>query len=201
MPGLATVFTIFALSLPAAALAQTAPSFHVKGTVVTADATSLTVQGEDGQTGTIALPVGYRLVGEKTASLAAVKPGGFVGIGSIPDGKGGQNAVEVTIFPPAMAGTGEGSYPWALRSDGTMTNATVAATVAAADGQSLSVTYKGGARVIAVPPGTPVVAIAPATPADLKPGANVSVSGATDAAGKPMAKFVVVGLNGAVPPV
>lgn len=199
-PTFLAVATALAI-LPAAAHAQAMQPFHVKGRVVDSDATTLTVMGDDGQQGSVALPEGYRLVGVKTASLSEVKPGDFVGIGSIPDGKGGQTAVEVTIFPPAMAGTGEGSYPWALRPEGTMTNATVVARVAAAGGDSLSVTYKGGARSIAVPPGTPVVAIAPATATDLQPGAAVSIRGQTDAAGKATAKFVIVGLAGTVPPV
>ena len=29
------------------------------------------------------------------------------------------------VFPPAMKGTGEGSYPWGLKPKSTMTNATV----------------------------------------------------------------------------
>jgi hypothetical protein len=38
---------------------------------------------------------------------------------------GGDGAIEVLIFPPAMKGTGEGSYPWDLKPKSTMTNGTV----------------------------------------------------------------------------
>lgn len=197
---LARLALLAALVLPLPLFAQTAAQVHLRGRIVSADATSLTMTAKDGSRGRIALPEGYRLIGVKTARLADVKVGGFVGVGSVPDTAGGQSAVEVTIFPPAMAGTGEGSYPWALAPQGTMTNATVQSRVTTVGGDSLTLAYKGGERAITVPPGTPIVAIAPATPADLIPGAAVSVRGTQGASGAIAAKFVIVGLAGTVPP-
>jgi hypothetical protein len=81
-----------------------------------------------------------------------------------------------------------------------MTNATVADAVKGVDGRTVTVTYHGKEKKIAVPDGTPVVTLAPATQADLKPGAAVFVSGNKDAGGAIAAQQVVVGANGVVPP-
>ncbi|WP_127903530.1 hypothetical protein [Solirhodobacter olei] len=192
---------VAALILPAVAVAQTGAPIHLRGNVVAATSTSLTLRTDGGTEGTIALPPGYRLIGVKAAKLSDVKIGGFVGVGSVPNSSGGQNAVEVTIFPPAMAGTGEGSYPWAMAPQGTMTNATVRSTVKTVSADHLTLVYKGGQRTIDVLPRTPIVAISPATTADLKPGVAVSIRGTQDASGTVIAKFVIVGLGGTVPPV
>ncbi len=45
-----------------------------------------------------------------------------------------------------MRGTGEGSRPYDLRPNSTMTNATVAETVAGNDGYTLTVKYKDGEK-------------------------------------------------------
>src|SRR5271157_4982172 len=63
--------------------------------------------------------------------------GDFVGIASMPKPSGGDGAIEVLVFPAALKGTGEGSYPWDLKPGSTMTNATVANAVKDIDGRTL----------------------------------------------------------------
>jgi hypothetical protein len=72
-----------------------------------------------------------------------------------------------------MRGTGEGSRPYDLRPNSTMTNATVAETVASNDGQTLMIKYKDGEKKVVVAPDTPVVTYAPADKTELKPGARI----------------------------
>jgi len=72
-----------------------------------------------------------------------------------------------------MRGTGEGSRPYDLRPNSTMTNATVAQTVAGNDGQNLTIKYKDGEKKIVVSPDTPVVTYVAADKSELKPGAKV----------------------------
>lgn len=190
-----------AVILPTVALARTGAPIHLRGTVVAADATSLTLKTDGGTEGRVALPKGYRLIGVKAASIGAVKVGDFVGVGSVPNKTGGRRAIEVTIFPHSMVGTGEGSYPWAMAPQGLMTNATIESRVATIGGDTLTLVYKGGTRKIQVPKDTPIVAISPATAADLVPGTAISVRGTQKASGAVTAKFVIVGLAGTVPPV
>jgi hypothetical protein len=81
-----------------------------------------------------------------------------------------------------------------------MTNATVASAVTSVDGPTLSLTYKGGEKKISSPTGTPVVTFGPATKDDIKAGATVFINGTTTGDSMVASDRVVVGTNGAVPP-
>ena len=81
--------------------------------------------------------------------------------------------MEVHVFPEDMRGTGEGSRPFDLRPNSTMTNATVAESVVGNDGHTLTVKYKGGEKKVVVSPDTPVVTYVPADKSELKAGAKV----------------------------
>jgi hypothetical protein len=98
-----------------------------------------------------------------------------------------------------MKGAGEGSYGWDLKPNSSMTNATVADAVKGVDGRTVTVSYHGKEKKIAIPDGTPVVTIAPATKDDLVAGAVVFIP-AEKAASGPLAHQVLVGKNGVVPP-
>ena len=65
---------------------------------------------------------------------------------------GETGAIEVLIFPPAMKGTGEGSYPWDLKPKSAMTNGTVLNAVKDVDGRTLTVSYKGQEKKISILP-------------------------------------------------
>lgn len=149
----------------------------------------------------ISLKDGWKVTGLAQASLDSIKPGDFVGVASAPTEGGKAGALEVLIFPKGMAGTGEGSYPWDLKPNSTMTNATVANAVQAIDGRSLTLSYNGGTeKTVEVPNGIPVVTFAAAEKSDIVPGAVVFVP-AEQAADKTItAGFVVIGKNGVVPP-
>ena len=186
--------------LPAFVQSAAAEAVRVRGAVVDADSKALSVKTREGETVTIALAQGWILSSVARAAIDDIKPGDYVGIASLPTKDGGDGALEVLIFPSALKGTGEGSFGWDLKPDSTMTNATVADAVKDVDGRTVTVSYHGKAKKIAVPDGTPVVTLAPATQADLKPGAAVFVSGDKDAGGAIAAQQVVVGTNGVVPP-
>lgn len=99
-----------------------------------------------------------------------------------------------------MAGTGEGSRPWDVEPQGTMTNATVETAVTGVGDHQLTLNYKGGEKTIGVPDTAQIVSIAPATPADLIAGAAVSVRASVADDKSLSAKFVIVGRGGVVPP-
>ena len=125
------------------------------------------------------------------AAIGDIKPGDFVGIASLPKADGGDGALEVLIFPPAMKGTGEGSYGWDLKPNSSMTNATVANAVKGIDGHTLTVAYHGKEKKIAIPVGTPVVTLAPAGLKDLAAGAVVFVPAVQGDKGALMAQQVL----------
>ena len=179
---------------------QAAENVRVRGTVVGLEGSTLTVKTREGPNAMLMLKPAWKMAGVAKASVEDIKPGDFVGIASLPTAAGGDGAVEVLVFPPAMKGTGEGSYPWDLKPKSTMTNATVTNAVKGVEGRTLDLSYSGGEKKISIPDGTPIVTFGPATEADLKPGATVFVPAQRGDDGALAAGFVVVGTNGVNPP-
>lgn len=197
--GLTSILSVTTLSASAYAEDMKAAPIHVRGSIVNYAGSTLKVKTREGETVDVALADDWKLAGIADAEVTDIRPGDFVGIASLPKADGGDGALEVLIFPPAMKGTGEGSYSWDLKPDSSMTNATVADAVKGIDGRTVTVTYHGKEKKIAIPDGTPVVTIAAATKDDLISGAVVFIS-AEKAATGPIAHQVVVGKNGVVPP-
>uniref|UniRef100_UPI003100EB7B hypothetical protein n=1 Tax=Neorhizobium sp. EC2-8 TaxID=3129230 RepID=UPI003100EB7B len=187
------------VAAPAHAEDKKAAQIHVRGSIVNYEGSTLKVKTREGETVDVALADDWKLASVTNAQVTDIKPGDFVGIASLPKADGGDGALEVLIFPPAMKGVGEGSYGWDLKPDSSMTNATVADAVKGVDGRTVTVTYHGKEKKIAIPDGTPVVTIAAATKDDLVPGAVVFIT-AEKAAAVTIAHQVVVGKNGVVPP-
>jgi hypothetical protein len=187
---------VLALARPVLA----ANDIHVRGTVVSLEGTILTVRTREGPVSVLMLKPDWKVTGLAKASVDDIKPGDFVGVASLPKTAGGDGALEVVILPPAMKGAGEGSYPWDVKPESTMTNGTVTAAVTGVDGRNLTVLFKGQQKTISVAAATPIVTLAPATPTDLKPGATVFVPAERETDGTLGAGFVVVGTNGVVPP-
>jgi hypothetical protein len=196
---LALLFTA-ALALMLASQAQADQRIRVRGSIVSLEGQTLNVKTREGADVSVALADGWGVSGMARASVADIKPGDFVGVASLPRSGGSDGALEVLIFPPAMKGTGEGSYGWDLQPNSSMTNATVAKAVKEVSEHSLTLTWQGNEKTIAIPEGTPIVTFAPATPADLKPGAVVFIPGEKSDAGVISTKRVIVSTNGVVPP-
>ena len=198
---LAAAFFLGSIAAHAApSYAQDGQPTRVRGAVAALDGSTLTVDSREGDKVSIALADDVGVRGIKQAAIADIREGDFVGVASVPREGGGDGAVEVLIFPAAMKGTGEGSYPWDLQSNSTMTNATVSNAVTAVDGTKLTLKYPNGEKVVSLSEGIPVVTFADATKADLKPGAKVFVPATKAADGTLSTKFVVVGNQGVVPP-
>lgn len=172
---------------------------NVRGSIVSYGGSTLSVKTREGETVDITLAEGWQVSSVANAKVTDIKPGDFVGIASLPKKDGGDGALEVLIFPPALKGAGEGSYGWDLKPDSSMTNATVADAVKGVDGRTVTVSYKGKEKKISIPDGTPVVTLAPATKDDLVPGAVVFVPAEKTSSGR-VAHQLLVGKNGVVPP-
>ena len=99
---------------------------RVRGTIESVDGDVLTVKSRSGEDIKLHMTGDMKVVGIIKISLADIKVGSFVGATTVPGPDGRQNAVEVHVFPEAMRGTGEGSRPYDLKPNSTMTNATVA---------------------------------------------------------------------------
>ena len=196
---------LFAVAMVAAstlyAIAQQPPSpTRVRGTIEGVEGDVLAVKSRGGEDFKLRMASDMRLVGIVKISLSDIKVGSFVGTTTVPGPDGSENAVEVHVFPEEMRGTGEGSRPFDLRPNATMTNATVAESVAGNDGHTLLVKYKDGEKKVVVSPDTPVVTYVHAEKSDLKAGAKVIAFFKKLPDGAFEANRISVGLNGLTPP-
>ena len=132
--------------------------------------------------------------------MADIKEGTFIGTATVTQSDTTLRSVEVVVFPESLHGTAEGPYPWDLGSSSMMTNATVANAVKAVDGQTVTVTYKGGEKKIDIPANVPVVALVPASKDDIAPGAIVFVPAERQSDGSLHAGAVLFGKDGVIPP-
>lgn len=192
--------TIAGLIAPALAQAPQGIPTSVRGSIIKLQGRSLTVKTRDGSQATILLAPDYRVQSLVRKTLSDIHAGDFVGSTSVPGADGKLHAVEVHIFPEARRGAGEGQYPWDLRPQSLMTNATVTGIAKAPQGQILSVNYKNGTAQVIVGPETPIVATVPATPRDLKRGKAVYVFARKGTDGTLTATSVTVEKNGVKPP-
>ena len=184
-----------------AAIAQQPPTpSRVRGTIEAVDGDMFAVKSRSGEDFKLRMAGDMKLVGIVKISLSDIKVGSFVGATTVPGPDGRNDAIEVHVFPEDMRGTGEGSRPFDLRPNSTMTNATVAESVAGNDGHTLLVKYKDGEKKVVVSPDTPVVTYVPTDKSELKPGAKIIAFFKKLPDGSYEATRISVGLNGLTPP-
>jgi hypothetical protein len=183
------------------AIAQQPPTpTRVRGAIEGVDGDILLVKSRSGEGVKLRMTADVRVVGIVKIALSDIKTGSFIGTTTVPGPDGAQNAVEVHVFPEDMRGTGEGSRPYDLRPNSTMTNATVAQTVAGNDGHTFLIKYKDGEKKVVVSPETPVVTYVPADRSDLKAGAKVIAFMKQLPDGSFETNRVSVGRDGLTPP-
>jgi hypothetical protein len=200
-----------ALSLAAAvaAWADEQKPYRVRGTLEAVQGNELTVKTREGETLDATLKDDSRVMVVQPASLDDIKQGDYVGLTSI-DAGGKRVAIEAHIFADDLRGTAEGHVPWDLiKEPNTMTNATVAEVEEVADQRELKVNYKQGqgeqategSQTIYVPEDLAVVKMEKAPDRSvLAPGEDAFLVVRDEADGSRSVLAVVVGENGASPP-
>ena len=190
-----------ALSLLAFTSLAQAQNVRLRGVIESLNGDTLVVHTRGGDTVTVRLKEPALIAAVVKADLADIKPGLFVGAAAEPGPDGALKALEVHIFPEAMRGLGEGSRPFDLTPNSSMTNGNITAKVDGVDGPKLTVTYKGGEQAIIVDKTTPIVAMAGGAADDLKPGAGIIVFATGKGAdGVYEAQRIIVGRDGVKPP-
>ena len=183
------------------AIAQQPPSpSRVRGTIEGVDGDIIAVKSRGGEDVKLHMTSDMRVVGIVKIALSDIKVGSFIGTTTVPGPDGMPTALEVHVFPESMRGTGEGSRPFDLKPNSTMTNATVSESVVGNDGHTILVKYKDGEKKVLVTPETPVVTYVPADKSDLKPGAKVIAFIKQLPDGSFEASRVSVGRDGLTPP-
>jgi hypothetical protein len=208
MPGLSSLLPrslVASLSviavLGSVAWAQQPPTVRVRGTIEAVDGPLLMVKSREGSDLKVRVTDNVTVFGLAKTSLSEIKPGSYIGVTAMPEPDGTQRAIAVQIFPENQRGVAEGFRPWDLRPNSTMTNATVAESVAGTDGQNILVKYKDGEKKVVVPMDTPIVTFLVGDKSELKPGAKILIFGATKKDdGTLEAARVNVGRDGITPP-
>jgi hypothetical protein len=187
--------------LGSVAWAQQPPPVRIRGTIEAVDGPLLSVKSREGTDMKVRVTDNVAVFGVAKTALSEIKQGSYIGVSAMPEPDGTQKAFAVHIFPENQRGAAEGFRPWDARPNSTMTNATVAETVAGTDGQNILVKYKDGEKKVVVPPETPIVTFVAGDKSELKPGAKIIIFAATRKEdGTLEAARVNVGRDGITPP-
>jgi hypothetical protein len=197
---LAFAAALIPMALVSASAFAEGPPVRVRGSVVSLDGSKLVVHAKDGKDVSVNLADNFAALAVVKSSMADIKEGTFIGTATVTQPDTTLKSVEVVVFPDKMRGTGEGHYPWDLGPSSMMTNATVANAVKGINGQTVTVTYKGGEKKIEIPANVPVVALVPATKEEIKPGAIVFVPTQRQPDGTLNGGAVLFGKDGLTPP-
>jgi len=174
--GLVAAFT-------AAAASAQAQNVRVRGTIESVDGNTVMVKSREGAGLKLVLKDNANVRGVVKASLADVKAATNVAITSRPRADGTLQAVELRIFPPGPFNSFHGDWDLTPGSPTFMTNGAMQTSVAAVDGQVLTVEYKippdkTDVKKILVTPQTIIATTVAGSKADLKPGLKVFVANA-----------------------
>ena len=196
---LASLAVMSVLAQPAQA--QQPPTVRIRGTIESVDGPVLMIKSREGTDLKVKMTDDLKVIGIAKTSLSDIKPGSYIGVSAMPQPDGSQKAFAIHIFPEAMRGAAEGHRPWDQRPNSTMTNATVAETVASVDGQVIQVKYKDGEKKVVVPPDAAIVTFADGEKSEIKPGAKIIIFGAMKKDdGSLETNRIGVGRDGIAPP-
>ena len=178
--------------------AQTSPT-NLRGKVKSLTGTTLVLQPKSGRPITVNLAPTWGVTAMKSVAVDAIQTGSFIGTTTFERADGTGRSLEVHVFPPGVK-IGQGHYPWDLKPHSMMTNGDVGKVVAGKKGRTIEVAYPGGTHTIVVPNNVPVVTITGGDRAMVKPGVSVFVMSVKGADGTLGADRILVGDNGAPPP-
>jgi hypothetical protein len=188
--------------LASSAWAQQSPTpTRIRGTIESVDGKTMSIKTREGTDVKVNMTDDITVIGVAKASLSDIKESSYIGVSGMPQPDGSHKALAIHIFPEAMRGAAEGFRAWDLRPNSTMTNATVAQTVAGVDGQVIDVKYKDGEKKVVVTPDTAIVAFVTGAKPEIKPGAKIIIFGAVKKDdGSLETNRIGVGRDGIAPP-
>lgn len=197
----AQLLSLAAFLFTAQAQAQEAPGMRigVRGEITSVAGDVVRVQVNSGENVAINLTPETQVRAITLANIEDIKPGSYIGSAAMPQADGTLKALEVHVFPPQMAGTGDGHRPFDLVKGSSMTNGSVGDLVVS-NGRTLTVNYKGGQQKILVPEDVPIVNLAPGDRSLLKAGVKVVMFVAQGEDGTLTAQSISAGKDGVTPP-
>jgi hypothetical protein len=179
--------------------AEDAKPMRVRGAITAIDGDLLKVHSKSGEDLQVNLTKDTQVRGITLGEVSEIKPGSYIGSAAVPLPDGTLKALEIHVFPPEMAGTGDGHRAFDLGKDSTMTNGSVGDLVTS-NGRSITVNYKGGQKTIVIPDDVPIVNLVPGDRSLLKPGVKIVLQAQKTADGALNALSISAGENGVTPP-
>lgn len=194
----ATLISVFSVGL---VQAEDAPGTRigVRGEITGVSPDVLKVHANSGDNVVINLTKDTKVRAVTLANIEDIKPGSYIGSAAIPQEDGTLKALEVHVFPPELAGSGDGHRPFDLVKGSSMTNGSVGDLVVS-NGRVLTVNYKGGQQKILVPEDVPIVNLVPADRSLLKVGVKIVTFVTQGADGTLTAQSISAGKDGVTPP-
>jgi len=188
-----------ALLMAGPSQAEDAKPTRVRGAITAIEGDVLKVHSNRNEDLQVNLTKDTQVRGVTLAQVSEIKPGSYIGSAAIPQADGTLKALEVHVFPPEMAGTGDGHRAFDLGKDSTMTNGSVGDLVTS-NGRTITVNYKGGQKKIVIPDDVPIVNLVPGDRSLLKPGVKIVLQAQPAADGSLSALSISAGENGMTPP-
>jgi hypothetical protein len=151
---------------------------NIRGTIASVSATDIVITTDTGKV-TIKRTQPFQVYDREPGKLADVKDSSFIGVTTVKQPDGTEQATEIHIFPEELRGMGEGSRMMTQNAGagggGRMTNGAVMGSrmtngtaspsrlsngsVTNATGSTFVVQYSGGSQMVKVPANTPVTEI------------------------------------------
>jgi hypothetical protein len=149
---------------------------NIRGTIASVSATDIVITTDTGKV-TIKRAQPFQVYDREPGKLADVKDNSFIGVTTVKQSDGTEQATEIHIFPEELRGMGEGSRMMTQNAGngGRMTNGAVTGSrmtngtaapsrmsngnVTNANGSTFVVQYAGGSQTVKVPANTPVTEI------------------------------------------
>ena len=172
---------------------------RVRGAITAMDGDVLKIHSNRNEDMQVNLTKDTQVRGVTLAQIADIKPGSYIGSAAVPQADGTLKALEVHVFPPELAGTGDGHRAFDLGKDSTMTNGSVGDLVTS-NGRTMTVNYKGGHKTIVIPDDVPIVNLVPGDRSLLKRGVKIIVQAQPAADGSLNALSISAGKDGVTPP-
>jgi hypothetical protein len=171
----------------------------IRGEITGVSPESLKVHVNTGENVVVQLTSDTKVRAVTLANIEDIKPGSYIGSAAIPQEDGTLKALEVHVFPPELAGSGDGHRPFDLAKGSSMTNGSVGDLVVS-NGRVLTVNYKGGQQKILVPEDVPIVNLTPGDRSLLKVGVKIVTFVTQSADGTLTAQSISAGKDGVKPP-
>lgn len=185
----AIVWALLGSALSLAALHDAQAQTRIRGTINSVSGDVIAVNAGGGKNVDIQVGDKTGIVYAQPIAMSDLKPGDFLGVTSVKRADGSLIAYDVRRM---MKPVNPGHRPFDGRDDQTMTNATVAATVDAAKGRELALSYEGGSQKVTVADTAAITALTPGQRSQLLPGSYVSLLADEGAGGRLTARSIEV---------